>query len=177
MDLDLPDLPDNWKEILLWWKRRKKVYIEWRVGPVATSKKQPVSSYRKIPPIFDHEKESVSMSLIMTTTQECPLEVAFKDAHGNAAAVENIRWTSTSEEIIKVNANDAEPTKAIVVAVGSPGTGQVNVTADARVGEGTNEIIGVLDVEIKAAEATIVEISAGTPIETPHVEPHGKRRR
>jgi hypothetical protein len=176
MDLDLPD---NWKEILLWWKNRKKVIIDWRIGPVSTSKKQPVSyeSYRKILPIFGKEKESQSMSLIMTTTQECPLEVAFKDAHGNPAPVENIVWSSTSEDIIKVNANDVEPNKAIVVAVGSPGTGQVNVKADPKIGEAVGEIIGVLDVEIAAAEATIVEISAGTPIETPHVEPHGKRRR
>lgn len=171
------DLPDNWKEILLWWKRRKKITIEWRIGPVATSKKPVTAAYRFFPIIERPKEENQFMSLIMTTTQECPLEVSFKDAHGNAAAVENIRWGVSDENVLKVNANDAVPTKAIVLGTGTVGTGQVNVTADARVGEGTNEIIGVLDVEIKAAEATIVEISAGTPIETPHVEPHRRPRR
>ena len=115
------------------------------------------------------------MSLIMTTVQECPLEVKFRDAHGNEAQVENIVWSSSAEDILKVNANDAEPNKAIVLAVGSPGTGQVNVKADPKIGEPVGEIVGVLDVEILAAEATVVEISAGTPIDTPHVEPHPGR--
>lgn len=115
------------------------------------------------------------MALIMTTTQECPLEVKFRDAHGNEAKVENIVWSSSDESILKVNANDVETHKAIVVAVGSPGTGQVNVKADPKLGEPVGEIVGLLDVEILAAEATVVEISAGTPIETPHPEPHPAR--
>ena len=173
MNLDLSDLPDNWKEVLLFWKRRKKVFIEWRIGPVGTSKKQSISygNTRKILPIFGNEKENETMALIMTATQECPLEVKFKDSHGNDAAVENIVWGSSDEGIVKVNANDVQPNKAIALSV-AVGTAQVNVKADARVGTGTNEIVGLLVVEILAAEATVVEISAGTPIETPHVEPH-----
>jgi hypothetical protein len=89
------------------------------------------------------------MALIMTATQECPLEVAFKDSRGNPAAVENIQWGSSDEGIVKVNPNDAEPQKAIALSV-AVGTAQVNVRADARVGTGTNEIVGLLVVEILA---------------------------
>lgn len=160
-------------------RKRQKVYLEWRIGPVGNqgSTPAPPPAYRFPPidllPILGDDKESVSMALIMTATQECPLEVVFKDSRGNPAAVENIVWGSSDENVVKVNANDAEPNKAIALSV-SVGTGQVNVKADARVGTGTNEIVGLLVVEILPAEATVVEISAGTPIETPHVEPHKK---
>ena len=115
------------------------------------------------------------MALVITVTQECPLEVKFRDAHGNEAQVENIVWSVSDENILKVNANDVETNKAIVLAVGSPGTGQVNVKADPKLGEAVGEIAGVLDVEVLAGEATVVEISAGTPVETPHIEPHPAR--
>jgi hypothetical protein len=164
----------DWKDFLNWLKG-KQVYIEWRIGPVSTRQKTVEGTLRGHS--YKKDKESASMSLVMTTTQECPLEVAFKDAHGNPAPVENIIWGSSDENIIKVNANDAEPQKAIVLAVGTVGTGQVNVKADARTGEGVNLIVGLLDVEILPAEATVVEISAGTPIETPHPEPHGETKR
>jgi hypothetical protein len=173
MSMDLPDLPDNWKEILLWWKRRKEIHVEWRVGPVGNSKSSPTPGFRNY---IRKKEENATMALIMTATQECPLEVAFKDSRGNPAAVENIVWGSSDEGIVKVNPNDAEPNKAIALSV-AVGTAQVNVKADARVGTGTNEIVGLLVVEILAAEATVVEISAGTPIETPHVEPFTPTRR
>jgi len=111
------------------------------------------------------------MSLIMTATQECPLSVTFKDAQGNPAKVESGEWSVTDPSIFEIHPNDTDLTKAIVVAR-APGTGQVNVKADARFGPDVKEIFGLLDVEIVSAEAVVVEISAGTPIETPHVEPH-----
>ena len=171
--MDLPDLPEDWKEILLWWKKRKQIIVEWRIGPVSTSKVTPTPGFRNY---IKKKQENATMALIMTATQECPLEVAFKDSRGNPAAVENIVWGSSDEGIVKVNPNDAEPQKAIALSV-AVGTAQVNVKADARVGTGTNEIVGLLVCEILAAEATVVEISAGTPIETPHVEPHSTPRR
>lgn len=147
--------------------------IEWRIGPVGTKKNRPPAPC--IVKQFKKEVPSI-MSLIMTATQECPLEVKFKDSKGNEAPVENIVWSSSDEGIVKVNANDAVPNKAIAVSV-SVGTAQVNVKADARVGDGTNEIVGLLAVEVLAAEATVVEISAGTPIETPHPEPHARGKK
>ncbi|MET0742967.1 MAG: hypothetical protein ABWY78_06310 [Microvirga sp.] len=150
--------------------KRKEIQIVWRIGPVG----QKTSSFQQV---YRHKKrEDALMSLIMTVTQECPLEVKFKDSQGNEAPVENIQWSSSDPNIIIVHANDAVPTKAIVLAAGVAGTGQVNVKADPKIGEPVGEIVGLLDVEIIAAEATVVEISAGTPIETPHVEPIKRRK-
>ena len=47
------------------------------------------------------------------------------------------------------------------------GAAQVNVTADAQIGEGVTEITGVLDVEVKAGQAVALNIAAGAPEEKP----------
>lgn len=147
-------------EFLLWKENQKRITTEWAVGP----------SRETI------QKEYIKMSLIMTVTQECQLSVTFKDAKGNVAAVESGVWSSSNPDIIKVVPGVTDPTKCLVVAVGSIGTGQVNVTADARFGPDVKEIIGVLDVEIVGGEATVVEISAGTPTEIgPEINPLKKK--
>jgi hypothetical protein len=150
---------DSLLEFLMWKRHQQTIFTEWKVGPSqATSR-----------------KEDVSMSLIMTVVQECPLSVAFTDAKGNPAKVESGAWSSSNEAIVKIATGD-DPTQVIVWAVGAIGTAQVNVKADARFGPEVKEIIGMLDVEIVGAEATTVVISAGTPSDVqPHIEPHKKK--
>ena len=46
-------------------------------------------------------------------------------------------------------------------------TKQVNVKADADLGEGVTEIIGTLDVEVQAGAAVSMTVNAGTPTEQP----------
>jgi hypothetical protein len=146
----------------LFGKKNKDLTAHWTVGPVG---QQP------------QHKES-DMALILTATQQCPLQVTFKDAQGNPAAVESGEWSATDPAILTVTPDAADLTKALVKATGVVGTGQVNVRADARFGPETKEIIGVLDVEVVGAEATVVEISAGTPEEQGAApEPQGKRKK
>lgn len=116
------------------------------------------------------------MSLIMTAVQECKLTVSFKDAKGNPATVESGSWSSSDSGIVTVHPATDDVTQCIVAAVGPAGTAQVNVKADAKMGPETKEIIGVLDVEIVAAEATVVEISAGVPQDIdPQIDPRGNK--
>jgi hypothetical protein len=118
------------------------------------------------------------MSLIMTVAQECPLSVTFKDDQGNPAQVESGEWSVTDPSIITIHTDPQDLTKAIVAATGVPGTGQVNVKADARFGPDVKEIFGLLDVQIVSSEATVVEISAGTPSDmNPTVTPHAKGKK
>lgn len=152
---------------------KKKITVSWRIGPVSELKQREPSPCK----VSKRKEGEASMSLIMTTVQECPLQVVFKDSQGNVAPVENIVWSSSDENIITVTADASDPTKAVVSSTGTTGTGQVNVQADARVGSGTNEITGLLDVEILAAEATVVEISAGTPVDKAGVEPVRLRKK
>ena len=152
---------------------KKQITVDWRIGPVSERKSTQLLTGK----VSKRKEGEASMSLIMTTVQECPLQVVFKDSQGNPAPVENIVWTSSDENIITVTTDASDPTKAVVAATGTTGTGQVNVQADARVGSGTNEITGLLDVEILSAEATVVEISAGTPVDKANVEPVRLRKK
>ena len=149
---------------------KKKYTVEWRIGLVS-GVKQPIGTCKRT-----KKKEDAPMALIMTAVQECDLSVAFKDSQGNEAPVENIEWGSSDPGIVVVVVDSADPSKAKAKATGTVGTGQVNVKADARVGEGTNEIVGLLDVDILAAEASVVEISAGTPVDSPSVEPVRRKK-
>lgn len=155
--------------------KKKEITISWRIGPVSDQKSHPSLKTRIISG-FDKPKENATMALVMTAIQECDLSVSFKDSQGNVAAVENIEWGSSDPGIVLVIPDTSDPSKAKAKATGTVGTGQVNVKADARVGEGTNEIVGLLDVDILAAEASVVEISAGTPVDSPSVEPVRRKK-
>lgn len=148
----------------LFMRKKENFTIEWRIGPVGVSNYTVGSSTQKSE--TRKKQEESSMSLILTAVQSCPLSVVFKDSRGNVAPVEACSWSTSDSAILVVRSDkSAAPQEAVVHAV-AVGTAQVNVRADAHHGEGVNEIIGVLDVEIVAAEATVVEISAGTPVDS-----------
>lgn len=109
---------------------------------------------------------------VITITQQFTVSVVFLDAQNNPAPVDRVEWGSSDENVILVVQDTLDNTKATVYAKGV-GTGQVNVRADARVGEGEKLIVGTLDVEVLGGEAVTVVISTGevTEQEGPHVEP------
>jgi len=101
--------------------------------------------------------------LILTDEQKCSVAVAFKTDKGNPAPVDGVPvWASSNEAAVVVTAA-ADGLSAELTTPGGLGTAQISVTADADLGEGVVEIIGLLDVEVKPAGATIVEITPGTP--------------
>jgi len=102
--------------------------------------------------------------LILGANQKAPLSVRFEDAEGNPARVDGIpAWTVSTPEVGELVVA-ADGLSAELVA-GSPGTGQVNVRADADLGTGTKEIVGVLDVDVLAGEAAVVVIASGPPVD------------
>ena len=136
------------------------------------------------------------LMLTLTSTQKAALSVTAVDAKGNPAPVENVVFIGSDPAVAVVQTNASDPTKATVFGR-TVGTMQVRVTADADIGEGEKELAGLLDVEIVAAEAVALGITAGTPeeqipeettiTEPPHVEapiapglpypvPHGKKK-
>jgi hypothetical protein len=102
------------------------------------------------------------MSLILTDEQKCSLSVAFTTAAGHPAPVDGVPQWSVSDANV-LNLTVAADGMSAVVASGALGTAQVNVQADADLGSGVTTISGVLDVEVKPAQAVSVGISAGTP--------------
>jgi len=101
--------------------------------------------------------------LILTDVQKVALAIAPKSAAGNPAAVDGVPVWSSSDETVLTLTVAADGFSAEAVTTGKLGVAQVNVTADADLGDGTKTITGVLDVEVKASEAVALDIGAGAP--------------
>lgn len=103
--------------------------------------------------------------LVLTDVQKVALAIAPKSAAGNPATVDGVPAWSSSDETVVTLTVAADGMSAEAVTTGKLGTAQVNVTADADLGEGLKEITGVLDVEVKASEAVSLDINAGAPVD------------
>ena len=106
------------------------------------------------------------MLLTLSSVQQAALSISAVDAKGNPAPVENVVYEGSDPNILVVRADPADETKATVLAR-TVGTAQVTVKADADIGEGEKELMGLLDVEVVAAEAVALSITAGTPEDQP----------
>lgn len=102
--------------------------------------------------------------LVLPVDKKVPASVQPVDAKGNPAQVEGAPvWTSSAENIATVTAA-ADGLSAEVTPTGALGTCQINVTADADLGSGVTEIIGVLDVTTVAGEAVALQIQTGEAV-------------
>jgi hypothetical protein len=100
------------------------------------------------------------MAYVLQIGQEADLTVEYQDAQGNTAQVESDNWTSSDDAVLTVN--ETGDGTATIAAVAT-GTAQVQLVADARMGDDVNEIRAVLDVEVVAAEAVSATITPGEP--------------
>jgi hypothetical protein len=107
------------------------------------------------------------MALTLTAVQQVEVAVSAVDAKGNPAPVEDVEFSSSDESIVTVTPDPTDPNFATAVAVGTPGIAQVKVVADADIGDGTKTLAGLLDIEVVAAEAVSLGVSAGTPVDQP----------
>jgi hypothetical protein len=115
-----------------------------------------------------------SMAYTLPADKDVRVRVSYFDASGNPAAVDGeVMWDSSNEQIVKVVADTADTTQAIVSPGGGVlGTAQVSATADADLDEGLREVVCTMDVTIVAGEAVIGRIEpVGEPGEIPHAEP------
>lgn len=101
--------------------------------------------------------------LVLTDVQKVALKIAPKSAAGNPAPVDGVPAWSTSDESVVSLVVAADGMNAEAVATGKVGVAQVNVSADADMGEGVKTITGVLDIEVKASEAVSLDVSADVP--------------
>ena len=103
------------------------------------------------------------MSLILTDVQQVVLSVSPVTAKGNPAPLGGVPvWTTSDATLVDLTQSD-DGLSATVVAKGPLGSCQVSVSADADVGEGVVEIVGVLDIEIKGSMAVSLNIGSGVP--------------
>ena len=98
--------------------------------------------------------------LLLTDVQGATLRIQPVSAHGNPAKVDGVpSWSVADSSLLSLDVDDAGLV-ATIRALGPVGTTQVNVTADADMGEGTRPIAGVLDVQVESGEAVSLAITA-----------------
>jgi len=102
------------------------------------------------------------MAIQLTDVQKVALSISAVDAAGNPAPIENATWQSSNPAVLSVTAS-TDGLSAVATTAGQLGTAQVQVSVDARIGEGEVVLQGVLDVEVIASEATALNVAAGVP--------------
>jgi hypothetical protein len=108
--------------------------------------------------------------LALQNDQQVTASIQPVDAKGNPAKVDGIpEWTSSSADVAVVQA--APDGLSATVAGVDIGTCQVNVSADADLGEGVKPLTGTLDVEVVAGSAVALSITTGTPEPKKEVTP------
>lgn len=103
----------------------------------------------------------------LTDTQQVTVTAAFVDKKGNPAQVDGVPvWLVDNDSVLAL-APAADGKSCVVSAVGPLGTAKVSMKADADLGAGVVEIIGVLDIEVTGGQATTVTLTPGTATEQP----------
>lgn len=105
--------------------------------------------------------KETKMALILNADQKVKLTITPVDSYGNLSVVENVVWASSNEEVVTIE--QLSDTEVYAVAMGPVGDSQVSVVADARIGEGVSELVGLLDFSVLPAEAVSLSVVAGTP--------------
>jgi len=102
------------------------------------------------------------MAFILSVVEKVSLSIQPIDAKGNAAPVDGVPvWSVANPDLAALAVSD-DGLSALLTAT-APGSTQVSVQADARLGPDVNTITGLLDVVITPAEATTIQIVAGKP--------------
>ena len=107
------------------------------------------------------------MAVTMSATQQVGMSVKFVDKKGNPAPVDGTpQWLVDNPAVLSVTPAP-DGMSCMASAVGPLGMAKVSVKADADLGSGVIDIIGVLDFTITGGRATTVTIDAGSPTEQP----------
>lgn len=108
---------------------------------------------------------------ILTDTQKCAMTIRPRTAAGNPAQVDGTPvWTSSNEQVLTLSISE-DGMSAIAMTTGQLGTAQIQVQADADLGQGVRTITGVADFEVRAGEAVSLGIEVGEPTEKNPVAP------
>lgn len=104
--------------------------------------------------------------LQLTDTQQVNVSIQPVDKKGAPAQVQSVSFVSSDPNVAAVMQDTTDPNKAVVVA-GLPGVCQIQVTADADLGDGVTNISGVLDITVVGGQAVALTVNADAPTEQP----------
>lgn len=87
------------------------------------------------------------------------VQVKYVDSKGNTARVDgDVQWESSDDEVASVGVLQGETTKAEVIPGDKLGQAQITATADADLGEGSQEIIATMNIIVVAGSAVTASI-------------------
>lgn len=112
-------------------------------------------------------KWRILMAFQMSDSQQADVTIDARDKKNNPAPLDGVPEWSTDNTDLLLLAPAADGKTCTIKALGPLGTGKVTVKADADLGSGSTEVIGVLDVEITGGQATVINVVPGTPTEQP----------
>jgi hypothetical protein len=98
--------------------------------------------------------------LMLPVDKKAVLNIAIQDKAGNPAKVDGVPAWSVSDVAFGELSVSEDGFTAEFVPSGTLGSVQVNVQADADLGEGVKPLTGVLDIQIEAGEAAVIAINA-----------------
>lgn len=119
---------------------------------------------------FDSTGDNI-MSFQLPDDRSATLAINPQDAAGFAAKVENVVWASSDPTVADVVvADDGLSAQLAPATPPKLGTAQISVTADALIGDGVQNITGLLDVEVVSGQAVSLTVGATlNPVPTPVV--------
>jgi hypothetical protein len=111
------------------------------------------------------------MAYVLPIDKLIVVQVGYTDAHGNAATVDSVAWSSSNGLVMTTqDANDQ--TICTITPQGEVGSVQVTADADADLGTGVRHLLTLFDITLVGGEAvagTIVVTADPQPI-APHAE-------
>lgn len=117
------------------------------------------------------DRKDLIMAFQMTSSQQTTVTAKFVDKKGNPAKVDGApTWSTDNTDVLALKPSD-DGLSCVVAAVDPLGVAGVTMRADADLGAGVVELIGTLEVEITAGQATTVKLEAAPPTEQPEPAP------
>ncbi len=96
------------------------------------------------------------MAFKLPLDKRAHVQVAYVDKAGNPAVVDGeVEWASSDESIAYVTPDENDSTKCAVTPSmeGNVGQVQISATADADLGDGLDELVTIMDVEVIGGQA------------------------
>lgn len=107
-------------------------------------------------------EESNMIPVTLTETQKVVLSIAPTDRNGEPAPVEAIEWSTNAPGLVSLTVSE-DGLSCTVQALGEVGQAEVEVVADADLGDGVVEIVETAFITIIDDVASSLNLTAGTP--------------
>lgn len=111
--------------------------------------------------LVDGQKRKVTHLANLKITQKAELSVSIKDRAGNPAQVDGAPVWSLTDPSLGDLVAAADGLSATLTPKGPLGSCEIQVNADADLGEGVKTILGSLPVDFVAGDAETIEIALG----------------